>query len=485
MKDVLANKEKQYTGFIAKPYIFILVTILLLILPYLLKGSLISSGEDPYYFNRVSGLIKENGLKSYDSLSYSGREITIPIGSPLVLFLFNFILGKYSLVILPIVFGLLSLMLFYLILKELKIDLEARRIATAILLISPPFLYTFTSYNFFAVPTFIGLLAFYLFLQNKKVYFYLSVLLFALTAFFSFIHTIIVLILLFIYTLKQKQKRKFIPVLILSLIFLAINYLPILISQGLPELLKFKTTLFHYQKFFSDLGGSFGISIFALFLTFFGLSKLWEHKYKYGYIYLSLIILIIFTIINEKSLIYLNFILVYLAALGFVKIITSKWASNLIRNLTILLLICGLIFSGISLLNTISEKEPSRDLINALTLLNLNSRKSDVVFSHYSNGVWINSLAERPNVMDSDFYYSPDVNQRYNDSKTLLYTRKFDLTERIIDKYGVKYILVTKDMKNGLVWTNDEQGLQFFLKYSKVFKKIYDKNNIEIWEVKK
>ena len=53
-----------------------------------------------------------------------------------------------------------------------------------------------------------------------------------------------------------------------------------------------------------------------------------------------------------------------------------------------------------------------------------------------------------------------------------------------IDEFGIKDKIIIKDMKNGLVWNEKEEGLLFLLKDNETFKKIYNTHEITIYGVR-
>jgi hypothetical protein len=65
---------------------------------------------------------------------------------------------------------------------------------------------------------------------------------------------------------------------------------------------------------------------------------------------------------------------------------------------------------------------------------------------------------------------------------TLFYSRILVDTQKIFKKYDIKYIYIDDSMKNGKVWSREDQGLLFLLKNSEIFKNIYNSQNIEVWE---
>ena len=103
--------------------------------------------------------------------------------------------------------------------------------------------------------------------------------------------------------------------------------------------------------------------------------------------------------------------------------------------------------------------------------------------SHYSKGDWIQAISGNPVILDSNMGYISLLDARFNDSDELFYTRNLRLARELLNKYEVKYIWIDKEMKEGLIWTREEQGLLFLFRNKENFKKVYSNDNVEIWEV--
>jgi len=459
-------------------FLFI-IAIFVLMLPNLLRSYNTYIGEDSYFYSRIS-----DSINNYDKLSYSGRDFSYSQGQTIIFSFFKNIFPiPFVINIIPIILGIISLILFYLILKELYVEPNVIYFSLILLILSPPFIYIFSSYNSFTLTTFILFLMFYLFINKNEMSNLLSYLLIFIIPFFGYEFSVLALALILIYCIKQKEIKRFYISLLVSIISLSLAYLPLLSQHGFSESLTIgKSSV--YKSLFSDLGSNFGISIFIIFLGFFGLSYLWFYKYKYYHVYLCLIILLIFTFYFDKFIIYLNFLLVFLSGSGLINLIRSKWESETIRKLTLWLLIIGILFSTATFVNETSKQDPSKNLYEALNFLKNYDNKESVVFSHYSYGIYINSIADKKNIMDSKFLYAPNLNERYKDSEKLFYTRDYDVASDIIKKYNIEYILITEKMKDGLVWEEDE-GLLFLLNSIKSYKLIYRNNEVEIWRIEK
>jgi len=456
----------------------LMLGLVFLLLPGILKGYGLYAGENNYFYERVVSLVDDN-IPDKDELSYSGRDFNYVLAPISVLSFLEKILSiKFLLIFLPILSGLIALYLFYLLLKRLNLEDNEAYLTIIFFIISPLFIYSFGSYNIliFALP--LSFLALILFLKEEnKFHKNLSLLIIFILGFFDYRALISVLLFILIYLIKNKKFKEFYFPLIVALISIIINYLPKIIKHGLGYSIKEN----YFKMLISDLGSSYGISIFLLFFAFFGLSYLWKTKYKNLHLYIAFILILILSLLNKDFIIYLILLVFYLSSLGINNLISSRWESERIRKLTIFLLIFGLLFSAYGSLSLVKNSQPNEQLFSALiNLYNIGS-KNDVVLSHYSYGILINSISEKRNIIDSNFYYIDDLEKRYMDMQAIFYGRNADLTKKLIDKYNVKYILITKEMKEGLVWTQNNEGLLFVMQNSQEFRKIISNDYAEVW----
>jgi len=102
--------------------------------------------------------------------------------------------------------------------------------------------------------------------------------------------------------------------------------------------------------------------------------------------------------------------------------------------------------------------------------------------SHFSNSFWIQKIAERPTFIDPTLKNNPLYDPLFNTTDIIFYSRNIDITTSLLNKNNITYIWIDKDMKNQKVWTKPDQGLLFLLENSKIFKKVYDRDSIEIWK---
>lgn len=449
-----------------------LLAVLILIIPHLIRffNGDILIGEESYYNARLAKEIIRNGF--YDTLM---QENIFFNPYHFLLALFSYFLGvEFSSKLLPFLLGILSLLLFYHILKKL-FELEKVILILFFLIFSPAFIYTFVISNNSSFFIFISLAAFLIYLKSNKKY--ISLILFSIIPFFGLLEAFLIMLLLFSLYLYKKG-NKILSILLVILAISSIYYVYLSYKNPdieMPNFLKrdiIKDSL-------TELGASIGFGILSILLAFIGLISSWKYKKKIYLIYLIILILIIsYFYVGSKVNIYLIFFFSIFSGIAFYRLINLKWHSKIIRNLTFLILILGLVASCIIYTIQLTKAMPNEDIIDSLRYLK-NLRKSNVL-SHYKNGYWIEYYGKNP-IMDGNFYSITELNERFNDSNYIFLSYNLEETKKLLDNYNINYIFITPEMKNGLVW-NKEEGLLFLLRNKETFKNVYKWNDVEIWE---
>ena len=447
-------------------------------------------GEEPYYHIRMARYILEKGIPSNDVL----------VDSPYLFQPLHLILAGVSFLgldlasfLVPYLFGILSVILLNHILKGLKVPLVNRFFILFILIISPIFIFTFSTLNSYLLPVFILLLAFFFFIEKKKplffrkkfnirkkIYHVLSLILFAVLPFFDIITFLFGLSVIFIYTLNNWNKLKgFYNILFISVIIALIRYVIYIIKYGLPYI-SFNSTLL--ANYLSELGGLLSFGVFNIILAAMGLYLMWNNKKQIsGYIllFIAVILSLYFNPIN----IYLNFIFAVTAGYAFVSFVKMHYSLAVIKKLTIILLLVGLLFSTISYTARVSNILPDTSVVDSFEWLKSNSNQEDIIFSHYTKGNWIQTISKRKVLLNSNLIYIEDAKSKLNASETIFYSRTLKKTVSLLDEYNISYIWIDSEMKKGLVWTEEDEGLLFLFSNKEEFRKVYDKGEIEIWKV--
>lgn len=224
--------------------------------------------------------------------------------------------------------------------------------------------------------------------------------------------------------------------------------------------------LYSDGPFISDFGGRYGVSFFIVLLSLFGFRFLWNKKYEYWPVYASMLFLIVLAVFDLRVLSYLNFILVGLAAIGFIKLYNNDWKSLTIKKFMILVFICGLLFSGLSYAKLLADDLPNDEIMDGLRFLGEGTYYDGIIFS-YPSREYIIEYSGR------NFAYVPGLFEE----------RDLEKAQALVSDYGIKYIWIDNDIKSK-VWVNDEKGFDFVLDYTtQKFKKIFVNEYVEVWEV--
>jgi len=153
-----------------------------------------------------------------------------------------------------------------------------------------------------------------------------------------------------------------------------------------------------------------------------------------------------------------------------------KWEISWIRNLTILFLLYGLLFSIVSYTPRLSMALPNNDIADGLSWLRYNS-KEEVIFSDYKNGFWIEYFSGQPVILDPLVYNK----SRLDDSRFILNSRSLKETKLLLNKYNVSYIYIDNTLRQSI---GENKGLLFLLRNNETFKMVYNNSYTQIYELK-
>ena len=225
------------------------------------------------------------------------------------------------------------------------------------------------------------------------------------------------------------------------------------------------------------------MGVFKIMLAIIGLMIIWTKKKENSWLLLLLGLSVISLFFNNLNIIYTSFILSYFAAVGFKSLIKREWKVETLKYLTIITLILGMLFSTVSYMSLISSSDPSSEQIEGLMWLKENSMNEGFVLSHYSNGFWIETIAERRVIMDSYFEHTKGINEIYDNTKRMFHSRNLDNSLKLMKDLDIRYIWIDKEMRDGLIWEREGEGLLFLLNNKEKFRKAYSSKNIDIYEV--
>jgi len=75
-----------------------------------------------------------------------------------------------------------------------------------------------------------------------------------------------------------------------------------------------------------------------------------------------------------------------------------------------------------------------------------------------------------------------NLSQRLNITDSIFNSRDLFYTGRLLKDNNITYIFIDDLMLSSLIWTEEDQGLNFLFRNNETFKKIYSNPTTEIWE---
>ena len=483
-------------------YSFVAVTLIVLLAPLFTRwmlGNDTLPGEESYaHLMLAESLVQEE--RAIHPI-YEGREFFITPYHRLLAFTGRIFGLETGSLILGLLLGLLSSLLFFLLLKHLDISLTERLLIMLPLVLSPVFIYLFTAPNPHSFAVLLLLLGAYL---ATKTYAHkgseewltiagklTAVICLFLVSMFSLFHAGLAIVLALWYGLQKgrgSKKRGWMSEWVYVLLAVALSILAVLIFKPAGYYVYYQiehslATLIPLS--ISDLGAYLGFGPFSLVLAGIGLYESWKNKKQHLIRYLLTITL--FTLVfwyGNTIFFYLLWPAVYYMGLGLTALRSLHWRFTLLKNLTLLVVICGLLFSTISFMNQTAQGGATQDMKEGLEMLQGLARTDDVVLTSHTNGFVVEYLAKRKVLLDGAFYTIPNLEEAFEASYRLFYPPNQQALTSLLEQHHIQFMVIDKKMKEDL-WNNKKQGLLAHLDNEKLFKRILTSPDLEIWQVQR
>ena len=450
--------------------VIILATLALLLVPFIVNqfsGKTLLS-EESYYHLRMIDQFKTTGISGTDLLLDRPYSFNLFHALPAILGI-----GKAVIVfIIPVLLGLISLFLVYLIYRHLDIDKENLLFGIILLISAPIFIYTFTTVNPESLAFPIFLLGIYLFLRKN----YLSLIMPGILITINFYASIILLLVFGIQTfIEKKGKRIFI---ISALFFILAGVVSVLFLKFSP-FLEFVQNGFSLSSLFVTLGGVKGYSLIVIILAILGMSSFWERDVKWTAWYGIITIFFAGSLFYSSTRIFMLPVIAFFSGRAISDMVKKHWNISLLKEVTLLLIVCSILFSAVVFIKS-EASSISPENVNAIKYLSATD-PNDVILSSENNGFLIQEIAKRKTYLDSFSYKYKDYEYRENISKGIFYTRNLKELEAVFNKSGINHILIDKNMYAGQIWNSPDEGVLFIFKNSNSFVKLFDNQDDQIY----
>lgn len=448
--------------------------LLLVLLPIFVRVSNdlpVIAGEQSYYHARMAELVLEG--KSTDPL-LEGRPVPYSPYHVILAIIQNVLPFPFYAILFSVLLGMLSVFLFGLCLQQYGIKHEF--FVLLLFVLSPFFATTFSQAFHHSLIVVLFLATVFVSAKPGSLWTFFTVALVVLQALSSPISALFGVITPYcvarVSSVAVRRAK-------LSAAFGALAFLLV----TLPRWFAFGATPVAERDFLrliADFGNPLGISIFALLLALIGFVVVWKHKKRYYVLYSVAFLTLVLAVLFSDAVPYASIIIALFGGVAFGTFASTRWRLREIKALTILVIFCGLLFSTLSVTLDFAQGMPSAEMQKAGEWLA--EQPPGIVLSHPKNGHWISFFGHQPILLDNAVPSTPTADIRWADIQKTFGTADIELARRLLRKYGVKYVLVTREMKEGLVWERPEQNFLFLLENSKTFKKRFHTGTVEIWE---
>lgn len=463
------------------------------------------SSDEAYFNLRQVENIKETGKPLYDDpLSYSGREIIfLPLFQYLISFFSLFLPLIYVTKIIPNILAASLVFIVYLIIMKITEDRTAALI-TAILsgFIPIYFSETINTLSLYSLAVPLAFLMVYFFMtidkKNHLLYFIATFVAYLFTHPSVFVIVISFLVYLFFLKIENvNQKREETEIILFSLFvsiwFMIIFYKKIFLFHGISFLWQnIPSQLFN--QYFANINLFTIVNQIGLVSFLIGIYIIYQHtmRNKDKEIYLLISIAITFLLLITFKLVGLNEGLLFLSVV--MMLLFGVFIKNFIDYLnrtkfekyftiivftSFILVFLTMITPAVIYAKSSVNNAFNQDEINALLWIKNNTDKNSVIVAFPEQGNFITSISQRKNVIDSNYFLIPKMDERYNDVNRIYTTQSVIEAIELLNKYDAKYIYFSTDrlMKNYNIVE---------IKYldDKCFVPVYGRNKVLVYELR-
>lgn len=365
-------------------------------------------------------------------------------------------------VVFSITLGIVVLYLFGLLLESFNLSDKHIFISLLLVVISPAWIYTYTNMLPQGVAYLFLILALLFYVKNS--YFYLL----ALSLISLFSPVLFTLAILGFFVFGVLFKRKVFELLLL----------PLILVHGLGVFFEFSIKSLDVYKIFVELGFLNSISFVTLCFGLLSFAMFYERKKINVYLALILGSSFILSVLYQELVFFSVLMFSVLAAKYYIYLLTTDFSIKELKFYTNLLIICLYLFVFISFVVTSSNV----DLAKIDALKELESYPAGKVLSLEDNGYLIEYYAGMPSFINENSYKYNSYPHKLEFLDEVFYSFRASEVSRLFREENLSYLLVTKDMFTGKVWTSRQDGLLFVAENSESFLTLYDDGEVVIYE---
>jgi hypothetical protein len=236
---------------------------------------------------------------------------------------------------------------------------------------------------------------------------------------------------------------------------------------------------FMINELFNFLGGKYGFVLFSFLLGFLGLYIERNNLFTVSQRSILTLLLVFSFFYEPLRIIFLPF-LAFFAARSLQDLMKQKWSITYLKELTLILFICMLLFATLSGVKENTNETPNLNQKEAYLFLQAVKEKNIEVENA--------SVLTSPNYGEQLIYFSKlnafsSVNRKTNIELTnsLLRSRDYSYIKDIFQQEQIAFVYVDQLMIKGNILERPDQGILFIMEHNDNFKLIYSKKQDKIY----
>lgn len=414
--------------------------------------------------------------QAYDHLltvdTFDGDTTSLSFFELLLVTLLAFFSPALLSIALPLLFALLSFLLFVGILSKLKLNSYEYYYTLIILSLTPTFIAIHIGLNMYAFLLLIVLLTTWLYLKNNYLYLLGLALLYLVDPFIGLAAGLIFLLKEFG---KKPAQRTLYVLFTLIVAQVLLSVLPLNLGFFIQDLF-----VFNLNSLFTFFGARYGYSLFLLTLGLYGF------YYKISTRPLSLtraffILVLLFSLFYQPLRIISVLLLSLYAALAFDSLVLRRWKVIFVGQLILIIFFCILVFATTTYLKEDLQQEPRAEHVRALEFIQKYRVQrfipTDVALLSDPGKSSYLSYYSGLHVLDGLSHLTRNESLAYK----LLLSRDYQFVKETLQEERVAFILIDNKMLTGSVWFRPDEGLLFVMENNKNFVRVYSEDGVLIY----
>lgn len=464
--------------------------ILLLLVPVALRAvhdQPLLSGSEGYGHARLAGLIAQQGIPIIDP-AMPERPYAFNLFDLILAGLAQLVGIEWAALLLPFLLGMATLWCLSRVVRGWNVPQATALGVQLVFVLSPLFVDVFTQ----ATPRALELLlliAFVLVLaptspSRSTVATVLrtlaSIVLAISLATFGMVSAIVALLVpMLAHTIHRRMPLRMFGASIAAFITMVAVALPSFLQRESPSFARPMPVI----QAISDFGSSMGLSLFAWLLGLIGIVLLWQFKKRYYAVMIAVSAAFAASLVIPSALVMAQVLVAFLAGYALAFFARMRWSFDDIRTLTVLVLVCGLLFSTLTHAFALAQGSPDDGFKDAFETMKAALPENATVLSYPNDGFWIAYWSGKRVLLDGWPAQTPAVNERWALAQSIWHAQDISRVRPLLSRNDIGALVITHEMRNGLVWDLPEQDLLFLLQNNETFKNVYRSSSVDIWAV--